>query len=119
MKEKNRAHQWKMRRQKQLRRRVTGTLLTVLLMLGIVFFCGRITNAQEKSGDIAYKYYTSIEISSGDSLWSIAEKYRDDHYDSIQDYMDEVVSINHIGNRNRLISGQFLVIPYYSDEYKP
>ena len=42
------------------------------------------------------RYYTSVEVSPGDSLWSIAERYLDDHYKDHQKYISEVVSINHL-----------------------
>lgn len=61
-----------------------------------------------------YKMYT---IEQGDSLWSIAEEYVDyDHYDDIRDYVDEVISINDLNNKNSITAGCNLVIPYYRED---
>lgn len=59
-----------------------------------------------------YKYYTCIEVSSGDSLWSIAERYMDDHYGSIHDYINELKAINGLESSNIHV-GQYLTVPYY------
>ena len=66
---------------------------------------------------ILYKYYTSIQIHSGDSLWSIAETYMTGEYQNIYDYIDEVREINHLSG-DYLQAGSKLCVPYYSSEYK-
>ncbi len=58
------------------------------------------------------KYYTCIEVSSGDSLWSIAERYMDDHDGSIYDYINELKAINDLESSNIHV-GQYLTVPYY------
>lgn len=76
-----------------------------------------ISNAQTEEERLSIKYYTSVRVSRGETLWSIAEEYSDEHYDNIGDYIDEVVSINHLKNREYLKDGQYLIIPYYSENY--
>lgn len=60
------------------------------------------------------KYYTSIMIECGDSLWSIAEKYRTVEYASISDYIREVKEINHLTS-DVIKRGCSLCVPYYAD----
>ena len=64
-----------------------------------------------------YKYYTSIQIDSGMSLWEIAEEYMTEEYDSQEEYIREVKNINHLED-DLLYAGSYLCVPYYSSEYK-
>lgn len=64
-----------------------------------------------------YKYYKSIEIQTGDSLWSIANEYRTEEYSSVQDYINEVKYINNMKD-DHITNGAFLVIPYYSSDLR-
>ena len=64
----------------------------------------------------SYKYYTSIQIEKGDTLWSIADTYMTSEYDSIQDYIREIKELNHLGPDD-IHAGQYLTIPYYSGEF--
>lgn len=74
--------------------------------------------ANSTTGANEYKYYTSHLIEPGESLWSIAESNMDTvHYDSIQDYVDEIISINGISG-DKIQSGYYLLIPYFSEEIK-
>lgn len=61
------------------------------------------------------KYYKSIQVESGDSVWSIAEKYMGDKYNSIYDYMDELVSLNQMDTSelDNIQEGDYLMVAYY------
>lgn len=61
------------------------------------------------------KYFTTIQIESGDTLWNIAKEYISPEYASIQDYIDEVESINHI-SVDDITAGCYITVPYYSEE---
>lgn len=64
-----------------------------------------------------YKYYTSIQIENGDSLWSIAKIYAEPEYISREDYIKEIKLINSMTS-DTIHSGQYLTIFYYSSEFK-
>lgn len=64
-----------------------------------------------------HKYYTSIQIESGDTLWNIADRYTNHLNISKSDYIDEICQINNIWE-DEIIAGEYLVIPYYSNEMK-
>ncbi len=104
-----------MRQQRERRRFVVLLLLTVLLVFGIGFGFGSLmTRAEEPEDTIPYKYYANIEIESGDTLWTIADDYMDSvHYVSRTDYINEVMTLNHM-TTDQLISGQKIIVPYYS-----
>ena len=96
--------------------------LILILAIFIIGVACRITarsaNADSLQAAPAYKYYTSIVIEGGDSLWSIAQEHMTAEYANIYDYMDEIREINHISG-DFIKSGSYLCIPYYSAEYKP
>lgn len=65
------------------------------------------------------KYYKSIQIKAGDSIWSIAETYMDENYDSVYAYMDELVSLNNIDTTelDHLQEGDYLTVTYYDSAH--
>lgn len=89
-------------------------LLVIFWAAGIIISSGK-SNAA--SSDNSYKYYTSIEIQKGDTLWSIAEEYITAEYGSVQDYVTEIKALNGLGD-DRIHAGQYLTISYYSPEEK-
>lgn len=98
-----------------------SSLLTVLSLVLAIIFCISLKGlnagaSNEKKND--YKYFKVINVEAGDTLGAIANEYYDeDHYSSIEDYILEIKYSNNILDENNLISGQNLVIPYYSSEY--
>lgn len=108
---------WKIRRRKQIRSRIMLFIMTVCLIFGLVLslsiMVARADTGIEKNN---YKYFSSIMVGYGDNLLSIAEQYIDDHYDSVEQYVNEVIHINNL-KENEVKAGQYLVIPYYSDEF--
>lgn len=104
---------------KAFTRRIVVTGIVVLLGVVIAFGAGQfVQNVNAHDNDILHKYYTSITVQPGDSLWSIAEEHYALGYDCTEDYIKEVMHINHLADENEIISGSTLVIPYYSEEIK-
>lgn len=102
----------------EVRKQRIIVFLAVMIMLiavigGIIFGS---TKTQAAPAEPSYKYYTSIQVQKGDTLWHIASVYITDEYASINDYIAEICEINHIAE-NDIHSGQYLTIPYYSNEY--
>lgn len=96
-----------------------AALLTILFVMtaaitGCIVFGS--TKTQAAPAETSYKYYTSIQVQKGDTLWNIASNYMSDEYASVNDYIEEICEINHIADSD-IHSGQYLTIPYYSDEY--
>ena len=90
---------------------------TVVLVAVIVVAALRARYSTDDAIATETKLYTMYTIEQGDSLWSIAEEHVDyDHYDDIRDYVDEVVSINDLDNKNSITAGCNLVIPYYRED---
>lgn len=104
----------------KFQQKIAVVTLTILAILGCILLGSSIMevgNSKAADEDNTYKYYTSIQIEPGDSLWSIASQYISEEYDSMQDYVDEVKSLNGLGD-DEIHSGQFLIIPYYSYDFK-
>ena len=101
------------------RRRILIFCVTLILMFSMgVGFGTLLAKAEETEKKPAYKYYTSIEIQKGDTLWGLADVYMDrDYYETRVDYINEVMRINHMVS-GRLIAGKKLIVPYYSSEEK-
>lgn len=95
---------------------VTGIMMALMITICIsvtsVVFAGN-----NKKEEPLYKYYTSIEIEPGDSLWSIANEYCYDMDMSVKDYIKELKELNHLST-DSITSGQYLTIMYVSSEYK-
>ena len=71
-------------------------------------------NAQESPN--TYKYYKSIVIQPGDTLWDIALEYKTDDYGSTQEYVDELKEINSLES-DSIQESQYLMIAYYDEEF--
>ena len=93
----------------------TVLFVMVTVLIGCIVFGS--TKAQAAPAETSYKYYTSIQIQKGDTLWKIATDYMTDDYASVNDYITEICELNHIAANDHIHSGQYLTIPYYSDEY--
>ena len=104
---------------RNLQLRATAALLSFVAVIFLLIFHYTPQNTQADSEPKAptYTYYTSIRVSSGDTLWDIANEYRTEEYASISSYISEVREINHLKS-NQITDGMYLCVPYYSEECK-
>lgn len=106
------------RRQLQVRRNICILVLSIVVAVAVsAFMISFSTQASELERDAEYKYYKSIQIAKGDTLWSIAEKNMDkDHYKNISEYVKEVKTMNAIKS-DSIVAGSYIIVPYYSSEF--
>ena len=113
----------KARRERQIRRNcllLTMLAVAVLAALSIIVF-GMKASAAEEPVHEKQKCYTSVMIGCGESLYDIAGRYMDDAYfEDLDDYVEEVCSINHLDRHNwasskALNPGNHIIVPYYSE----
>lgn len=92
-------------------------LAAVLFMMAVILIGGSISGFAKarRTEECAYKYYTSIAIEPGDTLWGIASEYMTSEYDGVDEYIREVRKLNHLSD-NGICAGQYLMVPYYSDK---
>lgn len=107
------------KRQQDLKRKGIILMLGIMsvLVISTIFFSFS-SKASDTSNETCYKYYTSILLQDGDSLWSLAEKNRDEHFPSKKAYIDEIKKVNNLSDDDILISGQYLIVPYYSSKFQ-
>ncbi len=95
---------------------ITLTVLTILTIAIVVV--GTTITPQARSEAPRIKYYTTITVSSSDSLTDIAENFMTGEYTNIDEYINEICQINHIYDANSIRIGDQLIIPYYSSDFK-
>lgn len=106
-------------RKKQIAKRRIFLLLSAVFVitLGSIVYGSIFSSAKDESKDTQqYKYYKSIEIQAGDSLWTIAEEYCDESYDGdIQQYIKELKELNSLKSE-KIHAGRKLLVFYYDTE---
>lgn len=98
----------------QMEKRLIVVIGIIVISLGILLGSSISAFASAREKARTHKYYTSIQLRQGDSLWKLAGEYASTDQ-SEQEFIDEVCEVNGISESNILHSGQYLVVPYYSD----
>lgn len=103
------------RRAKENCRRIVAFRLALLAVcLTAVLFSGVFAlKTQARQQHALYKYYTSIQVQPGDTLWSIADQYCINDYADRRTFIAEVKELNHI-DEDLIHAGHYITIPYYS-----
>ena len=91
------------------RRRLLGCIALAFVFLSAGVF---VIHSSAKGNHQNSKCYTSVQVQSGDSLWSIAKQYQTPVSSDIQENVDEIKRINHIQG-DEIQAGDYLTIPYY------
>lgn len=106
------------RRQQQRIRSLISICALIFSIIVLFSVSGLDTNARSTTDKQEYKYFMNYELEHGDSLWSVASDNYDEHYDSIEEYIEEICIINSISVDTELIAGSSLIIPYFSYDFK-
>ena len=99
------------RRRRQVVKRNMFILLFTVLMITVSSVAFGSTFSSAKNDVEVQKLYKSIEIEKGDSLWTIAQEYRNDQC-STKEYVDEIMELNGLTS-DKIIESQHLVVFYY------
>lgn len=117
--ERRRRNNAKRRRLIKRRRFILTFVLSCVLLLCTAGIFSLKSNALSENAEMKYKYYTKITVHSGDTLWNLADTYMDaTMYDSKSEYIKEIKDINHLGFAGEIQSGQEIIVPYYSTEFR-
>lgn len=109
----------KRRRNAEIRKHIFQLIFAlVFICIVTLFINGMISQAGDTAEeDISFKYYKNICVEPGETLTSIAEIYADEeHYETIDQYVQEIVYMNHLKNADDIRAGYYLIIPYYTNE---
>jgi len=102
----------KRRRQVDIHRLFLAALVA-FIVAGFSTFAGTgFVDAHDTNDVVMHKYYKSIEITSGDTLWSIAEENMSEEYDTVYEYIEEIMDMNNLDSET-IHDGQYLTIAYY------
>ncbi len=86
-------------------------VLLLFIILGGVFVQGKTVEANVPEQQ---KYYTTVRLQEGESLWTLAQRYCGYNQD-IRQYVQEIQNMNHIVNERALPAGSYITV-YYWDE---
>lgn len=112
-------HRRKLQKIRQIKKICVITFMTIILVtICTVSISGVKSLAQDNNTITTYKYFTSVVIEHGDTLYAIADKHTEGFDVDINNYISEVMHINHLEDASSIQSGQYLIIPYYSNELK-
>lgn len=107
----------KCRRIRQRRIRIFRAFITLSLVLTLALSANVfLSNAKSDREAVLYKYYTSITVRPGETLWSIAQEKAGAGNGRARDYIDEVMRMNYLEDEN-ITAGQSIIVPYYSSEF--
>ena len=99
------------KRQKRTRSKIYLAALLLFVSFSFYLMVFGVVGAKAQS-DVKQKYYTSITVQPGDSLWEIAETYAPE-YGDIRDYVRQLKVLNGLNHSENLLPGQSLLVIYY------
>lgn len=108
------------KREAVVRRQKKLLAIAILVFVSLGILLGTTISAQASSeADVASynKYYKSVRIEAGDTLWTIADEYIEDLNIDKQEYINEICTINNICE-DEIHAGDYVVVAYYSQEMK-
>ena len=103
--------------QKRCQKRVGVVVIVGILLLLVLFVGGRRlrVHAQNEQRVVLKRYYTSVQIQQGDSLWKYAEEYGKGSGYSKKEYVEELKRMNGL-TRDEIHAGRYLTVVYFSEQ---
>ena len=86
-------------------------LISIVSVFTLLLSFKMVSNARES---VEYDLcYTSVYVNPGDTLWTIADEFVTTYENTREDFVKEVMRINHMADAKDLRSGNYVIVPYY------
>lgn len=109
----------RMNRIRRTRERKKNILLFITMILMVFWMSVSIgsflSNARTNDLPVTYKYYASIPVKTGDTLWTIAREHKSPQYESLDELVQEIRNINQL-SQDKIEAGNNIIVPYYSTQ---
>lgn len=94
-------------------------LVSLVLIVNTFLTLGIVANAKDNEVPM-YKYYKSYMVEKDDTLFSIAYDFNDEQCSrkQIKECVDEMMKINSLDHKGTICYGNYIIVPYYSTEYR-
>ena len=97
--------------------RMAGVIAACLLcLIGVSNYAQ--VHADRAKEPVNFRYYTSIPVEKGDSLWSIARDYREEGFSSVEEYVEFLKEVNQLKS-DLIYEGGYLIVSYSDQTYLP
>lgn len=105
------------RRLNQIKLHTLALAISIIIVITLsILLISFSTEANDRVHQPSCKYYKSIEITNGDTLWSIANDHFDSaYYKNTREYVSEIKKVNNLAS-DEIVAGSYIIIPYYSAE---
>lgn len=86
-------------------------ILLVVESMIAVFIIAKMTIPMRTSEiDESSTYYKEYHIEKGDSMWSVAEKYKPDSV-TTKEFVNEIADLNNLSSDHKITEGKYILIP--------
>lgn len=110
----HRLHTTSKRRRVVYRNKLIIIAISVMMIASCSIFVGsKLVHAQTADVSGNQTYYKSIEIQQGETLWEIAERYRNEETQTIKEYIAHIKEINNL-DTDIIQEGGCLTVAYYA-----
>ncbi len=88
-----------------------GIIISLYIMFSLAGTISGLLNKVSAETKDSVFYVESIKVREGDTLWSIAESYHSDYYNTTAEYVRAIKASNNLVD-DKIVEGTNLVIPY-------
>lgn len=99
---------------RRMRRLMIALLMAAAFCSGFFGHTLLSAHAEEETKPILNRYYTSVQLKKGDSLWDIAHTYAKGSGYTVREYVEELKRMNGLAGED-IHSGEFLTVVYFAE----